>query len=435
MSDEDLLVSSGTCYSAAGKELDSSFIPCGNDAFGHVTCCGKGDNCLADNACYGVHGQGDPSQYGHMLTYMAGCTDPDYEDSSCPDKKGIDDNSWIALTLCDDTDVWAACSQPGNPSTLQPGATCTCTVVASATVAFSDASSLDNLASLPQNTGDTISFFAGHTPTTPPGGPTGGGTSASGDTTGTTGSTAGPTTFTTTGADGATVTVTQQGPTQTVGGDTGSGSGLGQGAAIGIGVGVGVGAILILLALGAILWRRRKRRREQPRDDVKGAVGGKLQKKGAGAALDSEKAGDGADGTGASKADKLGITETDGQAVSEADSKGVSKADKTAMAEAHGVPVVETDGHAVIRPHSLRSELQGSPVTPTVPDRHADGTHAAHVRTSADLSPVAEIPGAGTPGDGVTAASTTGAPVPAELDSQTFPDIGGRSSYGAFRRG
>jgi hypothetical protein len=85
MTDPNIYVSNGTCYTAAGKELDSSFIPCGNDAFGRQTCCGVGDNCLADNACFGIHGSG----YGSFLTYMAGCTDPDYKDTKCPDKKGI----------------------------------------------------------------------------------------------------------------------------------------------------------------------------------------------------------------------------------------------------------------------------------------------------------------------------------------------------------
>ncbi len=82
MSNQNILISNGTCYSAPGKKLDASFLPCGNDAFGHKTCCGAGDNCLADDACFGVHGSG----YGSYLTYMAGCTDPDYKDPSCPNK-------------------------------------------------------------------------------------------------------------------------------------------------------------------------------------------------------------------------------------------------------------------------------------------------------------------------------------------------------------
>ena len=83
MSDPNILVSNGTCYSAAGEKLDDSFIPCGNDAFGYHACCGAGDNCLANNACFGIHGSG----YGSYLTYMAGCSDPEYKDSSCPKKE------------------------------------------------------------------------------------------------------------------------------------------------------------------------------------------------------------------------------------------------------------------------------------------------------------------------------------------------------------
>jgi hypothetical protein len=82
MSAPDAFISNGTCYTAQGERLDGSFIPCGNDAFGHQTCCGAGDNCLFDNACWGVHGSG----YGSYLTYWAGCTDPDYADATCPIK-------------------------------------------------------------------------------------------------------------------------------------------------------------------------------------------------------------------------------------------------------------------------------------------------------------------------------------------------------------
>lgn len=81
----NILVSNGTCYSAAGDKLDDSFIPCGNAAFGPQTCCGAGDICLKNNACFGYHGEG----YGSQLTYQAGCTDPEYKDQSCPNKQGI----------------------------------------------------------------------------------------------------------------------------------------------------------------------------------------------------------------------------------------------------------------------------------------------------------------------------------------------------------
>ncbi|KAM7194323.1 hypothetical protein V8F33_007312 [Rhypophila sp. PSN 637] len=163
MGDANIFISNGTCYSAAGEKLDESFIPCGNAAFGHQTCCGAGDNCLGDKACFGIHGAG----YGSYLTYFGGCTDPDYKDGACPDKKGID-QPWVGLTLCDNTDgVWAACSQEGNPSTLQPGSYCSCTDEAKATVAFTDANTLPNTASLPQATGSSVQFFAGYVPTPP----------------------------------------------------------------------------------------------------------------------------------------------------------------------------------------------------------------------------------------------------------------------------
>lgn len=48
---------------------------------------------MADNACFGVHGSG----YGSFLTYMAGCTDPDYDDASCPDKHGF--SRWLHRAL------------------------------------------------------------------------------------------------------------------------------------------------------------------------------------------------------------------------------------------------------------------------------------------------------------------------------------------------
>jgi len=79
----DIAISNGTCYTAAGERLDDSFIPCGNTAYGFQTCCGAGDNCLADLACFGIHGSG----YGSFLTYFAGCTDPEYNDPSCPRKE------------------------------------------------------------------------------------------------------------------------------------------------------------------------------------------------------------------------------------------------------------------------------------------------------------------------------------------------------------
>lgn len=73
-------ISNGTCYVAANTPSDPIFIPCGNDAFGHKTCCKAGEVCLTNNACY-------DGEFG--ITYLLGCSDPDYLDPACPDKRGV----------------------------------------------------------------------------------------------------------------------------------------------------------------------------------------------------------------------------------------------------------------------------------------------------------------------------------------------------------
>ncbi|KAK5194555.1 hypothetical protein LTR99_003056 [Exophiala xenobiotica] len=314
MSDPNAFISNGTCYTARGERLDGSFIPCGNDAFGHQACCGAGDNCLGDNACFGVHGSG----YGSYLTYWAGCTDPNYEDATCP-KKEVD-QPWVALTRCDDEeDEWAICSQVGNPSTLQPGASCSCTIAASATIAFTDSSTLSSICSLPKSTGQSIQFFVGHFPsstlasasgpaapsqnsasTSPSAGGSSSGAAssagapnssaaASNSATATSGpnsaqgtSTSGPTSAgaTSTDASSGSVTVfTSSGTTFTstvtpsttssaavAGGSSGGGShsGLSSAAKIGIGVGAGIGALILLALISIFFLLRRKRQRRPP---------------------------------------------------------------------------------------------------------------------------------------------------------------------------
>ena len=77
----NLFISNGTCYRAAGNESDAAFAPCGNDAAGHKSCCQLGDLCLSHNACFN-------GQFG--TTYLAGCSDPTYQDAACPDKPGTE---------------------------------------------------------------------------------------------------------------------------------------------------------------------------------------------------------------------------------------------------------------------------------------------------------------------------------------------------------
>ncbi len=71
-------ISDGFCfYDNSGNEAPGIFIPCGNSDGGHVSCCESQDNCLSSNACYNA-------QFG--VTYLAGCTDKNYEDTACPYK-------------------------------------------------------------------------------------------------------------------------------------------------------------------------------------------------------------------------------------------------------------------------------------------------------------------------------------------------------------
>lgn len=78
MSGPDIFISNGSCFYAAGREADQSFLPCGNWAFGHVHCCSAGEMCLGNNACYS-------DRFG--TTYLAGCSDFHYKHENCPDKK------------------------------------------------------------------------------------------------------------------------------------------------------------------------------------------------------------------------------------------------------------------------------------------------------------------------------------------------------------
>lgn len=76
MVEADIYISNGTCYTGAGDSTQV-MIPCGNAYFGHVGCCQASDVCLSSSVCYNA-------QYG--ITYVTGCTDPEYGADVCPDK-------------------------------------------------------------------------------------------------------------------------------------------------------------------------------------------------------------------------------------------------------------------------------------------------------------------------------------------------------------
>lgn len=391
----DIYISNGTCYGSAGNELDRSFIPCGNAAFGPVTCCGAGDVCLSNNACFGVHGT--PGSYGADLTYLAGCTDESYRDGSCPDKYGID-QPWIALTVCDDSGGdWAPCPQEGSPTTLQNGAYCSCTDAASTTVAINNSPRLADIARLPQTTGGTVSFFPGNEPTntSPPvqttGGGNGGGQSSSQSQSpsqsqpqpGTTGqppntgssntsSSPIPSETGSPGSDSGTGSDSGSDPNGGGSGSSSSGGGLNSGAKIGIGIGAAIGG-LILIATLLTLWHYNRKNRRSASGAAGIEEGGEKPKK-AFAPVPSPRA-------------------------SEADSN----------------PVSEADGKAVTRPWSMRSELEGNNTVAVAAGKKAptangnqkvntdgaarpgvgelDGREVQELPPHHDLSPVAELPG------------------------------------------
>ncbi|KAF2238207.1 hypothetical protein EV356DRAFT_518771 [Viridothelium virens] len=384
MSNPNDYVSNGTCYTAPGQKLDGSFIPCGNDAFGYQTCCGAGDKCLADNACFGFHGTG----YGSYLTYWAGCTDPNYADITCPKK--VVAQPWVALTLCDNSNgEWAICSQKGNPSTLQPGAYCSCTVASSATIAFSDSASLANICSLPQSTGQSIQFLDGHIPSSvlasgsaaPSGSSDSASTSASGSSSNARSSsspTSGPTStkavstvsgrtsisaFTSSGrtvTSSVTIAPSTISSAVSTGGSNSAStsssgntsSGLSPGAKIGIGVGAGIGGLIFLVLVAIFFLIRRKRRRRPSHEKESG---------------DSEN----------------GKTPSQPAPFEPEPSKSEPSEKKPIGAPSRAPTVRDENGQMVpeadVRPAAawpLRSELEGSPVT-----------------RKEEMPPIAELPG------------------------------------------
>lgn len=73
----NIYVSNGTCYTGPDLEADAAMIPCGNAYYQPQACCQHNDNCLESSVCYNSN---------HGVTYVAGCTDKEYNASVCPDK-------------------------------------------------------------------------------------------------------------------------------------------------------------------------------------------------------------------------------------------------------------------------------------------------------------------------------------------------------------
>ncbi|OQV05401.1 hypothetical protein CLAIMM_10152 [Cladophialophora immunda] len=148
MADYNPDISNGTCYYDDGMQADSRYIPCGNAALGHKSCCESLDMCLSSHACYN-------GQFG--VTYLAGCTDSSYDDPVCPRKGDFQEQPWAGLVYCNGTsNEWVACEDEG--STVTTPLPCWCPETDSRTVAFTDSSVLTNVMSLPATVGGSVTW-------------------------------------------------------------------------------------------------------------------------------------------------------------------------------------------------------------------------------------------------------------------------------------
>ncbi|WQF77430.1 hypothetical protein CDEST_02444 [Colletotrichum destructivum] len=147
-------ITNGTCFRGPGEEVEEWF-PCGNAVFGDKTCCQGGDMCLSSRACYN-------GRFG--ITYLAGCSDPEYRHPSCPDKGVFNDQPWAGLVYCNGTsEEWVACEQAARPTTLASADACWCPQT-SRTVAFTDSSILQNVVQLPTAAGGSVIWQPGYVP-------------------------------------------------------------------------------------------------------------------------------------------------------------------------------------------------------------------------------------------------------------------------------
>ncbi|KAJ4386008.1 hypothetical protein N0V93_008899 [Gnomoniopsis smithogilvyi] len=217
-------VSNGTCYSSADSKSTGDFIPCGNVEFGDWPCCLPGNVCLSfgdANACWD-HGTGN--------TYVAGCTDSNYVDKTCPQKLQFDAQQWVGLYQCGSsgnfTD-WGGCeNSPSDLSTLVKLPLANCTPYCSSTI-FVGSSELAAYATVPSSAGGSITWTNAFNPTStsrPPG--------------------------------------TPPDPTDAANSSSSSSNkhGLSAGAKAGIGVASIIAGIVIITAIVALLIRRRRRR-------------------------------------------------------------------------------------------------------------------------------------------------------------------------------
>ncbi|EFQ32486.1 hypothetical protein CGRA01v4_05921 [Colletotrichum graminicola] len=147
-------IANGTCFHGPDEAVEE-WLPCGNVVFGDKSCCQAGDMCLSSRACYN-------GRFG--ITYLAGCSDPEYRHPSCPDKGAFSDQPWAGLVYCNGTsEEWVACEQSARPTTLTSADACWCPQT-SRTVAFADAATLRNVVQLPTALGGSVIWQPGFVP-------------------------------------------------------------------------------------------------------------------------------------------------------------------------------------------------------------------------------------------------------------------------------
>ncbi|KAI0551954.1 hypothetical protein F4679DRAFT_114694 [Xylaria curta] len=244
MGGPNLNISNGSCWSNVNVALADEYIPCGNaDSGNSYACCHYGDNCLSSGACY--HEKYD-------ITYIAGCTSQDFSGPACQKKGDFFDQSWVGLVRCDpDQTLWAGCRETGEIVGTSPPSNCKCS---DDTVLFQDQPRLDNIASLPQSSGGTISWFPNHKPTA----------AMSTNTPSTTATRITfSTTVSTTSSDDPTM-LNPQTPTSLAAALPASGLSTGEKAGIGIGSAFGALAVICLIVIAVILQRRKARSKDNP---------------------------------------------------------------------------------------------------------------------------------------------------------------------------
>ncbi|OHW93451.1 hypothetical protein CSPAE12_07889 [Colletotrichum incanum] len=233
MSAPNPFITNGTCFHGPGEEVEEWF-PCGNAVLGDKTCCQGGDMCLSSNACYN-------GRFG--ITYLAGCSDPEYRHPSCPNKGAFSVQPWAGLVYCNGTsEEWIACEQAARPATLTSADACWCPQT-SRTVAFTDSSILRNVVQLPTVLGGSVIWQPGHVPipTQPNVIPT---------------PTATLTDAQTTSTAAGSSSLPQ--PTQTETRPVGAHAGLTTGAKIGIGIGASGGSVFLIAVLIYLYFARRR---------------------------------------------------------------------------------------------------------------------------------------------------------------------------------